>query len=388
MAITRFTGPLHVTGPFDTSRGADIESGPSIFYQGSHLIDPRFQTGEGQAPGTGFVKGFVSSPVVCLVDAVPMTLGAATIFTAATPGAWGAITPKGQSKGFSPAIPFMTPSGTIVTSASTLDMGFCWADTTNGGKSLDLAALPLLRHFYVGQKLIISGAKSANVPLFATVTALSDAGTGAVTIDTAAGVSLTATNVGQADDAMTHWTPYVKAGNGLMYDATQGLCRAVSITNANAGDNAATCTITGYDIWGNAMTEVLAFAGAGLVSGKKAFKHISTITTARAGAGATPAGNLSVGTSDVYGLNIRALYNEDISVSWADAKITATTGFVAAVQTNPSTSALGDVRGTYLVQTSASDAARRLRIDARINPKDLLGATPTGYVSLFGLPQA
>jgi len=388
MAVTRYTGPLHVTGNFDTSRGADPESGPSMFYQGSHIVDPRFQVGEGQAPGTGFVKGFAASPVVCLVDAVPMTLGAATIFTAATPGAWGAITPKGQSKGFSPNIPFLTPSGTIVTSASTLDMGFCWADTTSAAKTLDLAALKLLRHFYVGQKLIISGAKSAGVPLFATVTALSDAGTGTVTIDTAAGVSLTATNVGQANDDMTYWMPYMKTPGGLMYDATQGLCRAVSITNANAGDNAATCTVTGYDIWGNAMSELITFAGAGLVSGVKAFKHISTITTARAGAGATPAGNLSVGTGDVFGLNLRTLYNEDLSISWVDAKITATTGFVAAVQTNPSTSALGDVRGTYLLQTSASDAARRLRIDMRVNPKDLLNATPTSYVSMFGLPQA
>ena len=388
MAETRITGPLHVTG-------GDAGVGPSAIYQGTALLDPRYPVDLGLAPVGTAVRAIYDAGNHLVADFAPVAKGAATLVTAATPAAWGALTLKGQASGISPNIPFRTlAGGDLVTSGITLDMGFCRADTTSTSKDLSLQALADLRRFYVGQRLIISGALSANKPLYATVVSLTAAGNGTVTLDTAAGVSLTATNVGTADSLLTHFIPRIhgtvgNVSNTSILDPCAACARNVGVTNANASDDGATLTVSGYDIYGVPMTELITLSNGGSpVMGKKAFKHIISLTTARGGAGATPAGNISVGTGDTFGFAIRADLFEYVDVSWAAAKMTANTGFTAPDYTATATNGTGDVRGTYAVQTSAADASRRLVIFQKVTPWQAMQATASDPSALFGVTQA
>src|SRR5206468_12363401 len=62
------------------------------------------------------------------------------------------------------------------------------------------------------------------------------------------------------------------------YDPTTMISRAVSITGVASGTGG-NFTVSGYDVYGQAQTEVIA-AGAGVstVNGKKAFKWIVSVT--------------------------------------------------------------------------------------------------------------
>jgi hypothetical protein len=130
--------------------------------------------------------------------------------------------------------------------------------------------------------------------------------------------------------------------------------RNVTLTSA-ADISAVTFTITGYDIYGQRMTQVRAGPNANTVGTLKAFKEI--VSVAVSGAVGT---NTSVGIGDVFGLPYRVLNGSYVaSVKWDTALAQDAGTLVGAVVTNPSTAALGDVRGTY-DPSSASDGTRRL----------------------------
>lgn len=158
--------------------------------------------------------------------------------------------------------------------------------------------------------------------------------------------------------------------------------RAVRIVAAGA--NTATYTISGYDVYGQAMTQTLAAPSTSTVTTTKAFKVITSITNANATAGTN---GLTVGTADVFGLPFRVTDVAYIlSVKW-DATLASNAGtFVAAVQTSPATASTGDVRGTFAQTGNASDGSRRLVIAFAI---PALGSGPSATrVGAFGVTQA
>lgn len=165
-------------------------------------------------------------------------------------------------------------------------------------------------------------------------------------------------------------------GNFNLYDPTKNIARNLRFTSVG-NDSTGTATIRGYDIYGYPMTETITLANATVVSAKKAFKFISSITPA----GTLSGSNLSVGTGDVYGFPIRVDNFFYTKIVWNAAVITATTGFLAADTTSPATATTGDVRGTYAVQ-SASDNAKRLQMFIDIPVANL--GTATGK---FGVTQ-
>jgi hypothetical protein len=138
------------------------------------------------------------------------------------------------------------------------------------------------------------------------------------------------------------------------YDWTLSLARCVSVTGVAAGSGG-TILVSGADLYGYPQTQLMTLAaGVNTVNSTKAFKFIYSVVPQF-----TDANNVSVGTADIFGFPMRADNIEDVTIWWGSALQTANTGFVAAVTTSPSTNLLGDVRGTYAVQ-SASDGTKIL----------------------------
>jgi hypothetical protein len=138
-----------------------------------------------------------------------------------------------------------------------------------------------------------------------------------------------------------------------VWDPTKSVARNVRYTSGG-NDTGITFTCNGFDVYGFPMTETTTGANAGVASGAKAFKYISSITHT-----GSVAGTLSIGTGDVYGLPLRSDQWGYDRITWNATTAVANTGFVAAVTTT-ATALTGDVRGTYAVQGAASNGTLRL----------------------------
>lgn len=169
-------------------------------------------------------------------------------------------------------------------------------------------------------------------------------------------------------------------GNGgavRIWDPTEGIARNVRITSAGGNDTGATFLVSGYDLYGYPMSELITGANAGTASGTKAFKYIASVLPA----GTIGSTTVAVGTGDVIGFPIRADIFGEVEITYNDAKITASTGFTAAVTTTATTTT-GDVRGTYALQT-ASNGTRRLSVYVTPSVTNISSAT-----GLCGVTQA
>lgn len=156
--------------------------------------------------------------------------------------------------------------------------------------------------------------------------------------------------------------------------ATLDVPRTVEIDSSNAGDTTQTATVYGTDVYGNAMTETIAFNGTTAVAGQKAFKTVTRVAIS-----AALAGNANVGTTDVFGLPFRVDSRNYALTAWNGAFVTTGT-FAAADTTSPATATTNDVRGTYAVP-DAADGTKRLTVWMYIEDAD----TVTG---LYGVTQA
>jgi hypothetical protein len=132
--------------------------------------------------------------------------------------------------------------------------------------------------------------------------------------------------------------------------------RALSIVSGTGTLTDRNVTITGFDYYGQAMSEVIATGTvqSTTVAGKKAFYQISGATISGA-LGAT----IAVGTNDVLGIPVRVTDGGYIChVGWNGSFALDTGAFVAAA-TATATTTTGDVRGTF-DPSSASDGIKRL----------------------------
>jgi len=129
------------------------------------------------------------------------------------------------------------------------------------------------------------------------------------------------------------------SGGTAILDVARGLV----IDSSSAGDTTQTVTFTGTDIAGQAITEDIALNGVTAVNGLKAFKTVLTITI-----DIVTAGNLTIGTTDVLGLDVRLLNLFDRLHLLVGSTGAADAGtLVVADQTLPVTNTTGDRRGTY-----------------------------------------
>lgn len=177
------------------------------------------------------------------------------------------------------------------------------------------------------------------------------------TLDNAAFGAAAAVSAGAWTLAASTGTTTVSI-NGTSY-IDLGVQRAVTLSGAQTSAVAVDVTITGLDDYKVPLTQTVSSpVSTAIVTTTKTFRYIPVV------GGVTTAGNtvgtVSVGTGDVFGLPYVVNNWGDLNVTWNSVVATASTGFVAAVTTSPATAYTGDVRGTYAVQTTASNSSRVL----------------------------
>lgn len=113
---------------------------------------------------------------------------------------------------------------------------------------------------------------------------------------------------------------------------------------------ASTALISGYDVYGNPMTELMTFTAgttSKTVAGKKAFKYIYSVAITAA-TDAT-ANTFNLGTNEVLGLPYRLAAKADFILNgtyFGDTLEATAPTVVKADATTPATTSTGDVRGT------------------------------------------
>lgn len=134
------------------------------------------------------------------------------------------------------------------------------------------------------------------------------------------------------------------------------VARAVSLTST-ANLSGMNFTVRGFDEYGQPLTATRAGPNNNTVNTTKTFKSVLSVTPSATDG----ANNVTVGSSDIFGL---AYYCADagyIMPKWAETLAQDAGTFVAGVTTDPATATTGDVRGTY-TPSSASNGTRRLVI--------------------------
>lgn len=423
MTESVFRGPVVSVGSLMDGPGAGTSApispfdGPTLLYQGEMFIDPRFSplNKDGMPPGR--VKGYYNSPSVVLVDAILAANSTASIAAVQTPSTTAAVAltlvtaQAGTAAGVpvpAPGIPIIPVGTSVATTVLAIDFGFATGTTVANSSTV---VVDDSRKFQIGQWIVIPGVGSAgntNTPLFTQVQSISAATTVLITISPVAATAgshlpigqgnlysnLTppATQFGPAAASANAAEPYRFGGLGITFDPLQGVARALSITAASIGSGTTAVTVTGYDIYGSLMTELLTADGTTTVRGKKAFKYVRSVLVATGATAGTPA-DISIGYSDIVGMNLRMDRAEYVTVAWNGCSPTTQAGFTTALATS-SNATSADVRGTINASTLAvatvasTNGARRLTVIMNVPINNMLNATPNATASLFGAPQA
>lgn len=154
--------------------------------------------------------------------------------------------------------------------------------------------------------------------------------------------------------------------------ATTDWPRTIALASSNAGDTTQTATITGTDVWGAPMTQLVTLNGQTTVKTLKAFYTVTQIAIS-----AALAGNITVDVGNTFGLSYKSRKGGFIQVTtvtmasgvigttapakdypWINNAGVANLGgsFLPYDNTTPATNATGDVRGTYTPSVAPTGA--------------------------------
>lgn len=406
MADTAFSGPLYVYGqsPYPGSEyNPDI--GSSAFFAGAGILDPRtpftYLPGEAQAAQDFAWYGFDN---ITSVNAVPYTASTAAIVASANPTGPTLTLVSANS----------ATTGVYITT-SMVNSATGQPDTNGGAGLVALDAYGSVTASIANGVMTITA--NSGMPITPGMVLLSAGTVTAGVLGTTTQVMNQLTTTGATPVSQGYAGTYqlnntsLSANSGTVTLAFQTpqqcaiptnpqtpslwlwnpcalVGRAVSVTAA-AGATYTTATISGYDIYGYAMTEAITITAGSTVNGKKAWKYIKSVVLS--GGSADTTHTYSVGTTDIIGLPLRAdtfgeiLVNAATSLT-ASTLLTAATGFTPADRTTSSTTT-GDVRGTMNFSSGGaniptSTATNRYTIKQSVQPMN------AQYVNgLFGLPQ-
>lgn len=158
--------------------------------------------------------------------------------------------------------------------------------------------------------------------------------------------------------------------------------RAVSITIGSGTITDTNITVSGYDYYGQAMSEVIATGTtqSTTVNGKKAFYQVSQVAV-----GGDCGATVAVGTTDIIGLPVRVTDAGYLASVGYNNTLARDAGTFVAAATATATTTTGDVRGTY-VPSAACDGIKRLVIGILL-PAIAVGPNST-RVGALGVTQA
>ena len=199
-----------------------------------------------------------------------------------------------------------------------------------------------------------------------------------LTTNIVAAVITTATTLTLAAGAGVTSATITGGGTGLQLDCP----RAVSTTTGAGTPTSVNITVSGYDYYGQAMSEVIATGtvASTTVNGKKAFYQIASVT-ASGGSVVT----VAVGTTDILGSPLRITDRGYVArVGW-DNTLAQDGGTMTPAATLTATTTTGDIRGTYL-PSSACDGIKRLVMGIAL-PAIAAGPNAT-RVGALGVTQA
>lgn len=397
----------------------NLDAGPSSFYQGDGIIDPRWIFLKDKIQGyTGSAVSIFNQPTVTSASGIPAAVASNNIAAAQGVTTGVPMTLTAASYGVVLNIPIRTygaypgvfGNGAIVTAAMALDFGFEVCSTTAGLATINVNNG---NNFQPGMPLVIAavGNAAGTIPLLTTV--VSVAGNVVTLLSTNVPLATsTGTPVGTGDvwgpredfllPIPLSAYPAIAGGAGLFFDPRQGIARGVQIVGPTGGAGG-TFTVAGWDVYGQPLSQLMTVAGgANTVYSLKAFKYIGSVTPNFTDAGH----NYTVGTSDVFGFNYRALLFEPTTTVWNGSSTVNSTGMVVAVATSPATNATGDTRGTLQISTNGGGSpvtggvasngtlagivvsGRRLYIAQDVQVSDMIQATMINPISLFGVTNA
>lgn len=411
MAETSFRGPLVNMGALEDGGAAFPTDGPSLTYQGQGVLDPRSSPflKDGTVPGRA--PAIFGTPLFVVTDQIPSVLSSTQIATAAQSSvATTALTLFTTSVGgvaagvpsYATGVPLVPLGTTVAIAVNAIDFGFTTGTTVAGSSTVVVVDSTLFRR---GHWYCIGGAGNTgnSTSLLTSVTVLVNATT--INISPVAVGALSHAPIGNTNlqnneyppttqfiptPTATSVLPYQRGGLGLFFNPVEGVCRNITVTGSTTNATG-TFLVTGYDIYGSLMTELLTGSGTTTVGGKKAFKYVQSVVTQAAGA----TGVYTVGIGDVFGINLRVDRYETLDAIWNGKNLSANAGFTAALATT-STNTTPDVRGTLSVQNftafnaATSNGTGRLYIACREPLMTMLNAAAgsTSASSLFGVAQS
>lgn len=394
MVATVYSGPVISAGNLMNGSASNPQitnpsPGPNMHYHGDSFLDVRYSPiAKDMTDHHGVIPGFLATQLTTTVNAIPVAKSTTNIAAGAHPASGTPMSLAATAvAGVALNIPFLQfNTSTVVTAAITLDYGYEIATTVSGSKSVTVANSA---NYSIGQPLVIASGLTATTPLITYVTGITSATV--ITVANAAGnSSSTLTSVGNGNSyaaldnlspvaLSTYSQPYTFAGPGLYFDPTQALSRCLSVTGVSGGSGGAV-TFVGWDIYGQPQTDTITLAsGVNTVNTLKAFKYLKSVTP-----NFSDTNNISVGTSDIFGLPLRSDLFEQLMIFDAGALITANTGYVKADGTSPATATTGDPRGTYALQTS-SNGTNRTCIYQLPSLLQMCRSGPSSYASLYGV---
>ena len=411
MAETVFRGPVANLGAMmDTS--VSPFDGSGISYHGDAFIDPRAifapAAKDGLLPAR--VPSFFTNQVT-VIDAIPSVSSTATIVAAQIATSGTAFTIASTTVGSVPGtpawalVPIIPTNGTTPVTVGAIDFGFTTGTTAANSSTVVLADNSVVD---LGQWLVIGGAGNSGntAALITQVMSTLSNGTG-ILISPVAGGTLANAPIGQGNlfgagltplgtqfgpqaSTANATIPYRSMGFARMFDPVQALTRNVTVAAASVQGGTATVLVSGYDLYGVPMTELLTASGTTVVAGVKAFKYITSATPQANGSSA-----YTVGLGQVVGIPIRTDRFGSIRVVFGQNAMVTTAGYTAAV-TTVATNTSGDVRGALVLGTlggalGTATGTSRLMVTVDIPLLAMRNATPrnaTSAASLFGVTQA
>lgn len=412
MAETIDRGPFVNAGSLLDNRVEPFD-GPSIDYQANVIPDVRFGPIRSVGLQPGRVPSFLNSPYIVMTDAVLSAASTTTLAAAQVATSGVAMTLSTTSAGGFAAgtpswtynIPLIPLGTTTIATVGALDFGFATGTTAANSSTV---VVQDSTYFTSGQWIVIGGAgNSTNTnPLVTQIASTVNATT--IQISPVAGGALSNAPIGDANlygsgllplptqfgpssPVPSSVNPYSVGGLAEIFNPLESVTRNIAVTASTATNGTAAILVTGYDVYGALMTELVTAAGTTTVYGKKAFKYILKAVPQQ-----TQGANYTLGVGDVVGFHVRSDKWEYSNIFWNGTFATTKNGWTQATTVVPATNTTGDVRGTVQLSTNGSlatsvggaavsNGTTRLTLMMSVPLYNIINATPLNSVPMFGV---